>query len=118
MTVRMSMLVNSKVSADLVAKEVFVGVVIVDFLRGAAAAKMLIQTQHSVGGCHDQMQIMRYQNEGTAMLFGIVAEQFVKMNAGINVQAAIRFIQNQEFRAVEQGSCQQNQLCLPAGKIL
>lgn len=69
-----------------------------------------------IGGGHDQMQVMRDHEHGTAALVPGAGDQGVKLFLTGDVHALRGFVQHQQIGFAQQGARQQHALQLAAGK--
>jgi predicted nuclease with RNAse H fold len=69
--------------------------------RRAGAADVVVQTQHFVGFCHHQMQVVRNHQHRAVKLMAKLINQIVQRNLAIHVNTLSRFIEDQQLRATQ-----------------
>ena len=94
--------VNSQVLYCLRAEQFKVGGVIGDRFRGAATADMLIQADDPIGGCHHQVQIVRYHHHSALVLIADSGDQLIKFHLTMHIDSLHRFIEHQQVRIPHQ----------------
>src|SRR6266851_307500 len=67
-----------------------------------AAADMVVEADHAVGGGHHQMQIVRDQQHAAAARVADAADEREELGLAGDVDALDRLVQHQEFRLAQQ----------------
>ena len=79
---------------------------------------MVVETQHFVGFCHYQMQVVRHHQHGAIKFPTELVDQIIKRNLTIHIHTLSWFIQYQQLRAAQQRAGKQNTLSFTAGQFL
>ena len=89
-----------------------------DFLGFPFTAKMPVETEDTVGGSHDHMQVGGYHQDSTTPLITDLSDQTIQFGLAEVVHPLGRFIQDQQFRFTEQSPGQHHPLKLSSRKRL
>ena len=77
---------------------------------------MAVQTEHPVGGRHNQMQIVRHQQYAAPAIVANTADQIIKFCLALNVDIGRGFIQYKKVGVAQQGARKKHPLQFSAGQ--
>ena len=79
---------------------------------------MPVDTQHGIGFCHHQMQIVRNHQHRAVQFITQPGDQVIQRDLAVDIHTLSRLIQHQQLRPGEQGTGQQHTLHFTAGQPL